>query len=104
MYQTLSVVSVGCIEGFSENNPRKVTPSTMEIVRGGAVKCILLPTLTRSKTPSFGKKRSKNDYVIKLFTVFIFSYFFVNIISNGASFERPSSSLHMMLLYMEILQ
>ena len=53
-----------------KKHPRKVTPSTT-IQFGGALKCILLPTLTRLKTPH-RRERSKNDYVIKLFTVLIF--------------------------------
>ena len=46
-------ICVNASQGLTvKSNPRKVTPSTLGIVGGGAVKCILLPTLTRLKTPS----------------------------------------------------
>ena len=52
-----------CVNASQEltvkSNPRKVTPSTLGIVGGGAVKCILLPTLTRLKTPSRWERSQK---------------------------------------------
>ena len=53
-------ICVNASQGLTvKSNPRKVTPSTIEIVGGGAVKCILLPTLTRLKTPRRRERSQK---------------------------------------------